>query len=46
MDQQQEPTDQASLKAAVRKSVEAIEQKTIQHDFQHVQHLMRDEATQ
>ena len=40
----QHPTNQASLEAAVRKSFRAIEQETIQHDIQHVQHLMQEEA--
>lgn len=40
----EEPTDQPSLEAAVRKSFNAISQEIIQHDFQHVQHLMQEEA--
>jgi transposase len=41
---EQHPNDQASLEAATRKAFVAIEQKTIQHDFQHVQHLLQQEA--
>jgi len=41
----QEPTDQMSLEAAVRKSCRVIDQEIIQHNMQHVQHLMQEEAT-
>lgn len=43
---EEHPTDQASLDAAVRKSFIDIEQKIIQHDMQHVQHLMESEASE